>query len=181
MTRFSHYDTDEERLPEGMTRVGYDADTQVYTFRDVDGSYWESAPGCQYGELRKVSDGDADEIDDSAPFLGSGHHSDLSWRSDMRPLLNFGLLVGLSLLLFFWFLRWSVSSKEEMKPMCPEDFKCYTINGGDTCWDIAEKHGLSVDDILKNNAELDCDALQVNSKICLPKPSNPVDAKDPVV
>jgi hypothetical protein len=54
MGRWSHLDSDEERLPEGMTRVGYDADTQVYTYRDSDGSYWEGAPGCQYGTLHRV-------------------------------------------------------------------------------------------------------------------------------
>jgi hypothetical protein len=54
MGRWSHLDSDEERLPEGMTRVGYDADTQVYTYRDSDGSYWEGAPGCQYGRLHRV-------------------------------------------------------------------------------------------------------------------------------
>ncbi|KAL2022537.1 hypothetical protein VTK56DRAFT_5144 [Thermocarpiscus australiensis] len=55
MTRWSHYDSDEERLPEGMTRVGYDADTQTHTYRDTDGSYWESSPGSRYGTLRRVS------------------------------------------------------------------------------------------------------------------------------
>lgn len=55
MGRWSHLDTDDERLPEGMARVGYDADTQVYTYRDSDGSYWEGAPGCQYGKLQRVS------------------------------------------------------------------------------------------------------------------------------
>ncbi len=55
MGRWSHLDSDEERLPSGMTRVGYDADTQVYTFRDAsDGSYWEGAPGCRYGKLHRV-------------------------------------------------------------------------------------------------------------------------------
>ncbi|KAK4034396.1 hypothetical protein C8A01DRAFT_49205 [Parachaetomium inaequale] len=54
MGRWSHLDTDEERLPEGMARVGYDADTQVYTYRDSDGSYWEGAPGVQYGKLHRV-------------------------------------------------------------------------------------------------------------------------------
>ena len=42
---------DDYRLPEGMKRVGYDADTQKYYFRDSDGSLWESAEGNQYGEL----------------------------------------------------------------------------------------------------------------------------------
>ncbi|KAK4232884.1 hypothetical protein C8A03DRAFT_39462 [Achaetomium macrosporum] len=54
MGRWSHLDTDEERLPEGMTRVGYDADTQIYTYRDSDGSYWEGAPGVRYGKLHRV-------------------------------------------------------------------------------------------------------------------------------
>lgn len=185
MSRFSRYDTDEERLPEGMERVGYDADTQIYTFRDADGSYWEGAPGCQYGRLTKVSDGDADDDEDhTTPFLGSGHHSDLpSWRSEMRPLLNFGVLVGLSLLLLFWFLRWTASrgGEGEMKPMCPKDFMCYTIQQGDTCWDIADKHDLTVEDLVKNNMGLDCKALQVDSKICLPKSSGDAGAKDPIV
>jgi hypothetical protein len=40
-----------------MERVCYDADSQVYTFRDADGSFWESAPGNQYGELTEVGTG----------------------------------------------------------------------------------------------------------------------------
>ncbi|GAB1320053.1 hypothetical protein MFIFM68171_10263 [Madurella fahalii] len=55
MGRWSHLDSDEERLPDGMIRVGYDADTQVYTYRDSDGSYWEGAPGCRHGRLQRVS------------------------------------------------------------------------------------------------------------------------------
>ncbi|KAK4153565.1 hypothetical protein C8A00DRAFT_43515 [Chaetomidium leptoderma] len=54
MGRWSHLDTDDERLPAGMTRAGYDADTQIYTYRDTDGSLWEGAPGCQYGNLHRV-------------------------------------------------------------------------------------------------------------------------------
>ncbi|KAJ3532019.1 hypothetical protein NM208_g8625 [Fusarium decemcellulare] len=111
MSRFSRYDTDEERLPEGMERVGYDADSQVYTFRDADGSYWESAPGNHRG-----------------------------------------------------------SSSEELEPIpdCPEGTTAYAVHQGDTCWDIAKKNGLSVDDLVKQNAGLDCDALKVNDRICLP-------------
>jgi len=43
---------DSYRLPEGMTRVGYDADTQTYTYRDERGNQWEGAPGNRYGTLR---------------------------------------------------------------------------------------------------------------------------------
>ncbi|KAM7201129.1 hypothetical protein V8F33_003541 [Rhypophila sp. PSN 637] len=66
MGRWAHLDTDEERLPEGMTRVGYDADTQIYTYRDTDGSYWEGAPGVQYGKLFRVQ-----SHQDAAPQLPS--------------------------------------------------------------------------------------------------------------
>ena len=30
-------------MPEGMQRVGYDADTQKYTFRDRNGAFWEGS------------------------------------------------------------------------------------------------------------------------------------------
>ncbi|KAH7161718.1 peptidoglycan-binding LysM [Dactylonectria macrodidyma] len=187
MSRFSQYDTDEERLPEGMSRVGYDADTQVYTFRDSDGSYWESAPGCQYGHLTKVSDGDGD--DDTAPFLAPAQPSSskLSWRTEMGPLLNFGVLIGLFLIFLFWFLHWSAKSSApgESVPACADGTTSYTVRGGDTCWDIADKHGLSVDDLLKTNDGLDCDALRVGSRVCLPTiPPNDDgddDVKEPAV
>jgi hypothetical protein len=54
MGRWSRLDSDEERLPEGITRIAYDADTQVYTYRDADGSLWKSAPGQRYGRLSRV-------------------------------------------------------------------------------------------------------------------------------
>ncbi|KAI0377132.1 hypothetical protein F5Y04DRAFT_191714 [Hypomontagnella monticulosa] len=55
MGRWSYLDEDDYRLPEGMTRIGYDADDQTYTFRDTDGSIWESAPGNRYGQLSRIS------------------------------------------------------------------------------------------------------------------------------
>ncbi|KAH6633782.1 hypothetical protein C7974DRAFT_358435 [Boeremia exigua] len=47
-------DDDASRLPEGYERVGYDADTQVYTFKSPEGELYESAPGNRYGELWPV-------------------------------------------------------------------------------------------------------------------------------
>ena len=44
---------DEYRLPEGMTRIGYDSDAGRYRFRDKDGSIWEGPEGAGYGEMRK--------------------------------------------------------------------------------------------------------------------------------
>ncbi|KAK3399527.1 hypothetical protein B0T20DRAFT_200228 [Sordaria brevicollis] len=52
---YTHLDSDAHRLPENMTRIAYDADTQVYTYRDEsDGSLWESAPGVTYGKMFPV-------------------------------------------------------------------------------------------------------------------------------
>ncbi|KII96126.1 hypothetical protein PLICRDRAFT_82121, partial [Plicaturopsis crispa FD-325 SS-3] len=42
---------DSARLPEGFRRIGYDADTQRYTYRDEEGRIYMGAPGAEYGEL----------------------------------------------------------------------------------------------------------------------------------
>lgn len=44
---------EDERLPEGMQLVGYDADEQTYHYQDQDGSYWESEPGARYSVLHR--------------------------------------------------------------------------------------------------------------------------------
>ncbi|MCJ1395412.1 hypothetical protein MMC18_008298 [Xylographa bjoerkii] len=54
MGRWSQYDEDDYRLPEGMQRVGYDADTQTYTYQARGGNLWEGASGAKYGALRQV-------------------------------------------------------------------------------------------------------------------------------
>ncbi|EMD90180.1 hypothetical protein COCHEDRAFT_1178620 [Bipolaris maydis C5] len=54
MGRWTDMDSDAERLPCGFERIGYDADTQTYTFRDADGTIYESEPGNRYGEMHRV-------------------------------------------------------------------------------------------------------------------------------
>lgn len=44
---------DDYRLPEGMKRIGYDADSSRYYFRDSDGSIWQGAEGSEFGELTR--------------------------------------------------------------------------------------------------------------------------------
>ncbi|KAH9887439.1 hypothetical protein F4778DRAFT_786285 [Xylariomycetidae sp. FL2044] len=178
MGRWSEYDTDAERLPEGMTRIGYDADDETYTFRDADGSVWESAPGNQYGPLHRIStalpiygDDDGDE-NDTAPMVQpspsepTAAAEQLSWRQEMQPLLNWFLLVGLFLLLVFWII--TRRSSKEVPVTCPEHTLPYTIRSGDTCWAIAEGQGLSVEELLHQNQGLDCDKLRVGDTLCLP-------------
>jgi hypothetical protein len=42
----------EAHLEHGMKHVGYDADAQTHTYRDLEGNLWESKPGNQYGPLK---------------------------------------------------------------------------------------------------------------------------------
>ncbi|KAF9265262.1 hypothetical protein L218DRAFT_860688, partial [Marasmius fiardii PR-910] len=44
----------EFRLPEGMKRTGYDADTGEYFFSDINGHQYKSAPHARYGKLVPV-------------------------------------------------------------------------------------------------------------------------------
>ncbi|KJZ73778.1 hypothetical protein HIM_06896 [Hirsutella minnesotensis 3608] len=76
-SRYSRYDTDEERLPDGMTRAGH-------------------------------HDGHHDDDDLGAPFLKTPQPA-VSWRHDLNPLLNFGMLIGLCLLGLFWYLHWAAA------------------------------------------------------------------------
>ncbi|KAK0499153.1 hypothetical protein EDD18DRAFT_1025038, partial [Armillaria luteobubalina] len=46
---------DSFRLPEGFKRIGYDADTMRYTFTDIHGRLYRSAPGEEYGTLMPVA------------------------------------------------------------------------------------------------------------------------------
>ncbi|KAI5855083.1 carbohydrate-binding module family 50 protein [Durotheca rogersii] len=169
MGRWSQYDTDEERLPEGMKRIGYDADTQVYSFRDADGSMWESAPGNQYGQLHRVS-GSAPPPPPPPPYdeaSGEPPGRPASWRHDMMPLLNWFLLVGLFLLLVFWFI--SSAAMPPAPPACGEHSTPHHIRPGDSCWAIADDHGIPLDALLRENAGVDCDKLAVGGTICVPQ------------
>ncbi|KAG6013360.1 hypothetical protein E4U43_007329 [Claviceps pusilla] len=103
----SHYDSDQDRLPDGMRRVGYDADTQVYTLQDGDGTYWESTPGSQCGQLTRVGAGAVDDAADDleACLMQEYAEQHKSWRAELMPLLNFGVIIGSSLLGLFWYLH----------------------------------------------------------------------------
>ncbi|KAF4595735.1 peptidoglycan-binding LysM [Ophiocordyceps camponoti-floridani] len=162
-------DSDDERLPEGMTRIGYDADSQIYTFRDTDGSYWESAPGCRHGRLTRVGDcgPDTEQQQQQQPFLHDHHQQPfISWRHEMMPLLNFGLLIGLSLLLLFWYLHWAADDSSPTLSQCASP--PYVVRSGDTCWAIARARRLTVEDVIARNPALDCRRLAVGALLCLP-------------
>jgi hypothetical protein len=190
MGRFSHLDTDEERLPEGMQRIGYDADTETYTFQDVDGNIWEGPPGSRHGHLTRVSgpsnieDGGEDPDDDEAPppyrptatsangYTPLGHdgeHVQRHWRADLMPLLNFGLLIGLCLLGLFWllYLRRPAAAPFE-SDACGDRTFTHWIEKGDTCWAITQKYHIILDDLLAVNPNINCDALRPGRAMCVP-------------
>ncbi|KAJ7443964.1 hypothetical protein B0H11DRAFT_2090448 [Mycena galericulata] len=54
MGRWTQYDEDAYRLPAGMVRIGYDADTGQYIFRDRTGTYM-GEPGSRYGPMFPAS------------------------------------------------------------------------------------------------------------------------------
>jgi hypothetical protein len=88
-TRY-HSASDAGRLPTGFERVGYDADRQVYRFRDADGHLYESAPGNTYGGLARVDPHHAApayfrERATSTPMIPSDHRPMTEFPSTWDP------------------------------------------------------------------------------------------------
>ncbi|QDS73290.1 hypothetical protein FKW77_005176 [Venturia effusa] len=76
MSRRSRYDEDLNRLPAGMKRVGYNSNSQKYTFQDQnDGTFWESPEGAEFGILAPIR---ADQVETDAPI------EDLFAKTTMR-------------------------------------------------------------------------------------------------
>ncbi|KAI5120839.1 hypothetical protein M0805_007026 [Coniferiporia weirii] len=176
MGRWTQYDEDDYRLPEGMTRVGYDADTQKYTFKDQNGNYWEGLAGAEYGELRKVGDeqGSSADIEATAPARADGYQSlpaadsgvlrDRN-RDAWRQLLPFFLIIIVFLLLVF---RLSPSVLNTRPFSCVEHGRPYTIRSGDTCWSISKEYGTTLDNLRTINPGVDCSALRPGQHLCVP-------------
>ncbi|KAI0042266.1 carbohydrate-binding module family 50 protein [Auriscalpium vulgare] len=178
MGRWTQYDEDAYRLPEGMKRVGYDADTGRYFFRSKDGSLWEGAEGAQYSEMTKVSDAPAgiveasDDIDDveTGPVRADGYTS-LSTGTDAVPrtensyrvLFPFFLIIIVVLLLV-----WRLTGTTRASHACPAGSTPSTVVAGDTCWDIAQVHGCALDALLALNPALRCEHLRPGDRICVP-------------
>ncbi|KAJ7701913.1 hypothetical protein B0H17DRAFT_167887 [Mycena rosella] len=54
MGRWTQFSEDSTRLPEGVKRIGYDADTGRYTFCDGEGNIYLGPPHEEYGSLTLV-------------------------------------------------------------------------------------------------------------------------------
>ncbi|KAI0706016.1 hypothetical protein C8T65DRAFT_652470 [Cerioporus squamosus] len=191
MGRWTQYDEDSYRLPEGMKRVGYDSDTGKYYYRDGGGSLWEGAEGAQYGELKRVSHAPIPTGSDRAQEEPSDEEAEIGGRADgYRPLpvdangnvrqtgrsdsayrmiLPFFLMIAVFLLLVFRLVHSSTPSRPPEAVLCPGSSEVYHVSRGDTCWDLAQARGCSVDDILTFNSDLRCESLRPGQAICLPR------------
>lgn len=166
---------DEERLPEGMQRIGYDADTQQYTFRAQDGTIYESAPGNRYGELTPedyIPDSEETQQRDKAVEKGN--------RDAVRTMLPFALLVLVFMFLLFKVIngggastssgsKWADDEGKQV-PDCGEGSRQIQVQKGDTCWGIAEEYRLGIDELLERdgNEHVNCDNLRIWQRICVP-------------
>ncbi|KAF7347184.1 Peptidoglycan-binding domain protein [Mycena venus] len=186
MGRWTQYDSDSTRLPEGMERIGYDSDTGRYYFRDRGGSVWQGAQGAEFSEMTRVSGGEGagnssssyppDEDIEAAPRRADGYQAlptDTNGRTYItsnaaayRTLFPFFLLIGVVLLLI-WRLILSPGLTAPKNP-CPADTTKYLVEPGDSCWEISHTRGCSLDDFKKLNSKINCDALMPGSTVCIP-------------
>ncbi|KAL4250286.1 hypothetical protein ABKN59_003161 [Abortiporus biennis] len=195
MGRWTQYDEDDYRLPEGMKRVGYDSDTSTYYFRDTsDGTLWAGAPGVEYGEMHQVSsapialsdehsddDGDieaaaSDRGDGYQPLatdaVGSRPHDPLLRErlGAYRTLFPFIMIVIVVLLLVIRLMMPTHHVEDPVISMCKDYSRAYRVKAGDTCWDIATSRGFKVEDLLDANPGLECSRLTPTQLVCLPEP-----------
>ncbi|KAI0756126.1 hypothetical protein C8Q80DRAFT_9731 [Daedaleopsis nitida] len=188
MGRWTQYDEDSYRLPEGMERVGYDSDTGRYYYRNRDGTLWQGAQGAQYGELVRVNNApiavDDRSSEDEEAEIGVHSRSDgytplaVDANGSMRTsrnnsayriMLPFFLIVAVVLLLVFRLVHSSTPSNPPEAVLCPGSSEVYRIARGDTCWDLSQNRGCSIEDIQNLNKGLKCEALRPGQAVCLPR------------
>ncbi|TIB77308.1 hypothetical protein E3Q22_02426 [Wallemia mellicola] len=161
--RYTYFDSDDYRLPEGMKRVGYDSDTQQYTFRDNEViillyGYYIGQPGAEYGgRLTYTGPLTGNERDDDSEFIAPPINAP---NSPYRPLLPFFVIVAVILLLLVKFIYSGNTS------ICPDDLIEYKISRGDTCWDISQTHSVALDWLQE---KYNCDKLIPGTRMCLPR------------
>jgi hypothetical protein len=168
MSRFSQYDSDAERLPDGMQRVGYDADTQRYQYQDADGSAWQGPPGSQYGRLERV---DGEHYTPTDPFLDAAEQHQLKrgQKESWRYMLPFFLLCAVFLLLVFYWVGRPSPVSAPAPVICHGHSTSHVVKDGDTCWSIAQKYGANIEVLKRENSGLDCDRLQIGQGVCVPR------------
>ncbi|KAF2171142.1 carbohydrate-binding module family 50 protein [Zasmidium cellare ATCC 36951] len=150
--RYEALDSDAERLPSGLERVGYDADTQTYSYRDGDGNYWEGEEGNRYGNIHPAGQ----RPPPSTPISPKARYDD--WRY-LAPWFVLVVVV----LLVLW--RFVTSTPAPLS--CAEGLENYVVAKGDTCWNIADDRGWTVDGLKEVNDGLNCDKLMPGDQLCV--------------
>ncbi|KIM35639.1 carbohydrate-binding module family 50 protein [Hebeloma cylindrosporum] len=196
MGRWTQYDEDDYRLPEGMKRIGYDADSGRYYFRDSDGTLWKGAEGVEFGEMTRVNslpasisvdDDDAEHrrsVDlEASPRTRNGGYQllpDDHSRPMAQPLrVNVGsyrtlfpfYLIIAVILLLIWRLILSPGLSTPTKK-CPEGTSSYWVQPGDNCWEVAREHGWTMDKFKEANPKVVCEPLMPGTSLCLPPSKN---------
>jgi len=184
MGRWTQYDEDAYRLPEGMKRIGYDADSGHYFFRDRHGDVWQGAEGAEFSEMTKVSTRSthpaSDDDLEAAPRTRSDGYHTLAQDSEIAPttspyrtLFPFFLMIAV-VLLIVWRL---IVSPYVLGPQpgggdscSAKGMKTYWVQPGDTCWEIARAHTCMLDQLKDANKAVDCKLLMPGTTMCLPAP-----------
>ncbi|KAF2001798.1 carbohydrate-binding module family 50 protein [Amniculicola lignicola CBS 123094] len=168
---------DQDRLPAGFTRTGYDADEQKYYYTDADGRTWVGAEGQRYGTLRPVGHSSPPAAAVPDEIVARDDNLKRLQNESIRAMLPFALLVLVVLFLVFRFV--DSSSKDigkgndadgKIQVHCAQGYAPLQINKGDTCWGVAEGCGLGVDELLglEGNERVECERLRVGQEICVP-------------
>jgi hypothetical protein len=171
MSRSSQYDSDAERLPQGMTRVGYDADTQRYQYQDADRTFWQGPPGAQYGRLERVHQREDEHYTPTDPFLAAAEEHQLrqGQKESWGYMLPFFLICAVFMLVVFYWVGRPSTAPAPTPVICHQHSTAHIVRDGDTCWSISQKYGATIDVLKRENAGLDCDRLQIGEGICVPR------------
>ena len=87
--------------------------------------------------------------------------------------MPFLLLVCLVPILVFRVLPWLGGAG--VKPVdCGESAMAVVVQSGDSCWNIAQEHGMDLEELSKLNEErgvrLDCEKLGIGESVCVKLP-----------
>jgi hypothetical protein len=152
-----------------MQRIGYDTESQRYTFRDTSGALYESAPGSRYGELRPFGQRNCITSEETHERTTAVAKSN---REAVRSMLPFALLVLVFLLIVFRVVSGGGAANNGDTQIldCHDGSRQIQIKKGDTCWAIAKSHRVGVEELLgiEGNAGLDCERLRIGQRICVP-------------
>ncbi|KAF1816527.1 hypothetical protein P152DRAFT_454781 [Eremomyces bilateralis CBS 781.70] len=162
MGRWTDRESDDQRLPDGMQRVGYDADTQRHTFQSSNGALFQGPAGARYGRLTPYGSEPRPMTMEEDEAMKEGN------REAWRYLLPFLLLVVLVLFLLFKLVNTGPGSTPEPPLRCADGSHAYVVQRGDTCWEIVQRAGVGLQDLMEVNPGMECDRLRVGKAICVP-------------